>query len=394
MKISFTYCPSCGSKSPVSTSSSSRETVQTATPATSATTPSSTTLTRVTRRPSFEEFKKGKEADASSFRKKGSKKPKPEQPVTIQIGVMNEDESLRRGESLPLKVLPSATADQIREAAEAKHKSFNRKFNAKKMYKLVFRDGGEVRAVPGTNPEEPFTLQRYKEESGFGYARIVLYLMEKGNFINALKRVIKSESSDSSDDEENDDVLPVYAVKLRHVSNDQPIVNEGHLSSQPSTSSAFSELELCSPSTSYEIECPTCFKKFPIAEVADHADVCAENLLDTDSDEMDEGINQISNISLPGPTNKEQCIKSAIESLRKRYLQLDEDPVRITVRRKSIWEDYRRARKMYYNPTRLLKVTFSTEPAVDDGGPKREFFAGNSMNNVKRAHHYFHTSIQ
>ena len=41
-----------------------------------------------------------------------------------------------------------------------------------------------------------------------------------------------------------------------------------------------------------------------------------------------------------------------------------------------IWQDFRRARNRFYQPERLLKVTFAGEPAVNDGGPKKEFFAG------------------
>lgn len=50
--------------------------------------------------------------------------------------------------------------------------------------------------------------------------------------------------------------------------------------------------------------------------------------------------------------------------------------IRVTIRRKMVWEDFKRARYRYYQPDRMVKVTFAGEPAVDDGGPKREFFAG------------------
>ncbi|CAB3985607.1 G2 M phase-specific E3 ubiquitin- ligase-like isoform X2 [Paramuricea clavata] len=44
-------------------------------------------------------------------------------------------------------------------------------------YMLVFKDGGDIEFIPGTDPPEPFTLQRYTEVSGFGYSRIYLYLL-------------------------------------------------------------------------------------------------------------------------------------------------------------------------------------------------------------------------
>ena len=34
-------------------------------------------------------------------------------------------------------------------------------------------------------------------------------------------------------------------------------------------------------------------------------------------------------------------------------------------------------KKKWFKPKGMLKVTYVGEPAVDDGGPKREFFTGN-----------------
>lgn len=41
---------------------------------------------------------------------------------------------------------------------------------------------------------------------------------------------------------------------------------------------------------------------------------------------------------------------------------------------RKIWDDFKHLNERYYTPDRVLKVTFSGEPAVDSGGPKREFF--------------------
>ena len=53
-----------------------------------------------------------------------------------------------------------------------------------------------------------------------------------------------------------------------------------------------------------------------------------------------------------------------------------DDEIRVTVRRKHLWWDFTRARNEYFCPTNTIKVTFCGEPAIDDGGPKREFFTG------------------
>ena len=54
---------------------------------------------------------------------------------------------------------------------------------------------------------------------------------------------------------------------------------------------------------------------------------------------------------------------------------------RVSIRRRFVVKDYITAREKMmqrnrFNPTGLLKITFIGEPAVDNGGPWREFFSG------------------
>lgn len=65
----------------------------------------------------------------------------------------------------------------------------------------------------------------------------------------------------------------------------------------------------------------------------------------------------------------EKDLKTEILQLRLRHLKEKEEAVRVTVRRKKIWE-------RYHTSDRILKATFSGEPAVDSGGPKRVGIAG------------------
>ena len=55
---------------------------------------------------------------------------------------------------------------------------------------------------------------------------------------------------------------------------------------------------------------------------------------------------------------------------------VQQEEIRVTVRRNHLWSDFSRARSDYYSPLNTIKITFSGEPAIDDGGPKREFFSG------------------
>ena len=173
MDPAYRYCPKCGTEvfRVASSAESTRNTTE----------PPDSPKTRKFFLPSFKSYKAKKGSERSSFFRakstKGTKKSKlePEKEVTISVGVMTSKETVKRGENLPLKILPSATHIDILVASIAKHRAFNKRFDGKAEYRLVYKDGSEVKSIPGTSPPEPFTLNRYKEESGFGYARIVFY---------------------------------------------------------------------------------------------------------------------------------------------------------------------------------------------------------------------------
>ena len=45
-----------------------------------------------------------------------------------------------------------------------------------------------------------------------------------------------------------------------------------------------------------------------------------------------------------------------------------DNEIRVTVKRKHFWRDFTRARNEYFCPTNTIKVTFCSEPAIDDRG--------------------------
>ena len=50
---------------------------------------------------------------------------------------------------------------------------------------------------------------------------------------------------------------------------------------------------------------------------------------------------------------------------------------RMTIRRKEVFQDYLEARrKRWFTQGAILKISFAGEPAIDGGGPRREFFTG------------------
>lgn len=63
---------------------------------------------------------------------------------------------------------------------------------------------------------------------------------------------------------------------------------------------------------------------------------------------------------------------------------------RLHVRRNTVFDDYigTRQRSKWMDPENHLKVKFIGEPAIDDGGPRREFFTGVIPNNkIKDSKH-------
>ena len=61
---------------------------------------------------------------------------------------------------------------------------------------------------------------------------------------------------------------------------------------------------------------------------------------------------------------------------------------RVSIRRRFVFKDYIAAREKLrqrkrFNPKGQLKLTFIGEPAVDDGGPRREFFSGRVLHSFQ-----------
>ena len=139
-----------------------------------------------------------------------------------------------------------------------------------------------------------------------------------------------------------------------------------------------------------EVNCPTCYRSFPVTQIAEHADICAEladgfsssrqtygNLLmEFPRDDIIDVDAETSCVAEEVPKNDQINLQECLEALRK---NIHEARSTIYVRRKLLWEDYVDANNhnKWFNPQNALKVNFIGEKAVDGGGPKREFFCGN-----------------
>ena len=133
--------------------------------------------------------------------------------------------------------------------------------------------------------------------------------------------------------------------------------------------------------TAVMVTCPTCNNCFSTEEIAEHADLCAE----APSGGLQSGVTyrnlvmqDMNTLPLDMDTdtkNKDITLKECLETL-KANVQVKES--RLYVRRKLLWQDFVNVTKSckWFQPTNTLKIIFVGEPAVDGGGPKREFFTG------------------
>jgi hypothetical protein len=123
----------------------------------------------------------------------------PIQDVTIQIGLMVAKDgnlTVKRGSSLPLKVQPAITANQLLGMAVEKQSRFNQGMVKDPIgYKLLYHDKREVDTIPGK--EEPFSLQSYKEDIGKPYTRIIFFLCSNIDYLDYVTCSEYPESEDS-----------------------------------------------------------------------------------------------------------------------------------------------------------------------------------------------------
>jgi len=80
-------------------------------------------------------------------------------------------------------------------------------------------------------------------------------------------------------------------------------------------------------------------------------------------------------VSEENPTNADPTLAELLKKHCDQYLHQDESKTyRITVRRGHLWQDALRCFERKFDERSHLRVTFLGEPAVDDSGPRREFF--------------------
>lgn len=147
---------------------------------------------------SFDQFRKIK---GKQWKTKCTKKPEKEEEVTISVGLLEwkeTDMKLKplRGKRIALRVANKAPYTVIFSKALEKWKAYQSQlYMEEEEYMLVFEDGKQAQFLPGT--VEFFNLQRYHEEIGKDYKRIVLYLCTTTNIRSAEESQQEGNSSES-----------------------------------------------------------------------------------------------------------------------------------------------------------------------------------------------------
>ncbi|CAB4013344.1 Hypothetical predicted protein [Paramuricea clavata] len=196
---------------------------------------------------------------------------------------------------------------------------------------IILLNSSTNTTLPGTT--EQFVLNKYREDVGRNYNRITIFIATKTDYINyhlfEIGENLEAESSDNNHGSEDDDDRIINETvnnahssqhdrRLRQAKWKQTTLEEV---SGPSTCSTFPSAcgDEQRPSTSntlpsthdgdeqrqssveHHIECPSCFKIFPVNEIAEHADKCvdiwigevqeedSENESETDTDLPDPG---------------------------------------------------------------------------------------------------------
>ncbi len=158
---------------------------------------------------SFNEYQKRKEEERKSRFKPKAKKTKVESKlsngnkktpseVTINIGLRKfRDSDLKfvRGSSLPLTVNPSISADELLKKASDKILRFNSELTCGlRGLTLLYPDRTKVICLPGS--QEPFTLEKYKEDIGKAYTRLTFHLCKTEDYLEYLCMPLYRSDSD------------------------------------------------------------------------------------------------------------------------------------------------------------------------------------------------------
>lgn len=292
---------------------------------------------------------------------------------------------------------------------------FQRKLNSLPDPKFSFVRAIGNKIIPVSTG--PFTgkLLKYLAKQGAIYIRANTDVDK--NWRSWFKEVVENAQIKlSSDDSENDDELPCCPFDIAsHGSTAKScttrnIVESSSTDSHGNTANSFTTRVIESFSPTPGISCPTCCNFFSPDTIEEHADLCAEeagvipatrrryvDLLGEDEqlgglitesisdiDQAAEDDEDPSKCDVANDTSNTKERLSAVITALRVNMSIREN--RVHVRRKKLWVDFLQYRKSskWFIPDGGLRIVFIGEPAVDGGGPRREFFTGMFIGSCNR----------
>ena len=304
------------------------------------------------------------------------------------------------GFTTTIELHPSMTENDIRKLLEER---FSRKlWDLNKSPKFEF-----VRAVHNKlvsiDQGQTSDARLLKHISGQG----PIYIRANGTIayvINACV-VVKDESSSENSTDDEQTLIRTSMIPQTSTAGSANIATivDQHCASKPVLtveSATNADVQISQSVTG--ISCPTCNERFPHNQIAEHADRCAESawtgteqqyvslMSEVDRVDYDEQESSESALNLAKESNaREDCnngndidVKSELNrEIQSLQTNMGTAVNRINVQRKSVLDDYvaKPTKCSWFHPQNKLKVVFIGEPAVDDGGPRREFFSGTAI---------------
>ena len=335
--------------------------------------------------------------ESKSKKAKIAKGKAKETKVSINVGFTKLDKTGNfkkcRGKTLPIKVLPLADKESILAKSVRKHSNHDKAIHKGLEYMLLFPDGNEVVKLRGTDKD--FSLKEYREDVGRNYNRVTLFIATRSDFLFSEIPNCDNDSDFDQDKRLLDSDLDYSIYETRRTdSRGRGKMGAGSSSEVevevPDTRSSVNPIKVHGQSTPQmhgsmmdvvkelrQIECPTCEQLFPVTEIADHADANVTfglvKLLP-----LIQFLCLVLRWSCHKITrNSKELTEILLCRISNLAESLSENPVRLNVRRRHMWSDVKEARlKQRVNPGNRIKIVYIGEPAVDDGGPRREFFSG------------------
>lgn len=358
--------------------------------------------------------------------------------VMMNIGRMklvNGDLKPVKGKIMIVRVPVSIKKLELLRKGIDKHAAHDRTFDPFEDYTLLYPDGTEILTLPGQSTQI-FQLDKYKEDIGKPFNRITLYLIERETLAmsrgkedqsdsdyemddnsktNSVKFSRKSTTTisvqpgkDASQTETNPDILVVPSAQSSskvtpiRVDHDQPSTSayNGDLQQESSFSSTINDSTTTKTANiqtlsdmfpaSGEQEIVTALNTTQSLEEAIHLILNGSNSLndayaslmsanvDDNFDFNNDDNWHVQDFVSEATTSTFASDNSLLEKLKelKETELKSEEFLRLKVRRDAIWEDtlLKLSRLQPGELNKQVQVQFIGEPAVDQGGPSREFY--------------------